>query len=103
MFKTGYFTKCQPVAEDTRDGVRVIIEVNANPELRGVVTLGANTLPQRVIEDAFQSQYGKTLNFETFNSSLLTLNSWYEERGIFGQVRTDTPLPIYGPSHVLRR
>lgn len=27
VFSTGYFANCQPIAEDTRDGVRVVIEV----------------------------------------------------------------------------
>lgn len=29
VFATGYFAQCQPIAEDTRDGVRVVIEVRA--------------------------------------------------------------------------
>jgi len=74
------------VAEDTRDGVRVTLEVRPNPELRGVVVNGANALPARVIQDAFQAQYARTLNFGAFNSALRSLNAWYEERGIFGSV-----------------
>jgi outer membrane protein insertion porin family len=31
-------------------------------------------------------QYSRTLNFGAFNRALQALNSWYEERGIFGQV-----------------
>ena len=74
------------MAEDTRDGVRVTLEVRPNPELRGVVVNGANALPARVIQDAFQAQYARTLNFGAFNSALRSLNAWYEERGIFGSV-----------------
>lgn len=46
----------QPSAEDTRDGVRVLVEVQANPELRGIVLSGANTLPVSVIQNSFQNQ-----------------------------------------------
>ena len=74
------------MAEDTRDGVRVTLEVRPNPELRGVVVVGANALPAVVVQDAFAGQHGKTLNFGAFNVALRTLNSWYEERGIFGSV-----------------
>ncbi|KAK3280296.1 Outer envelope protein 80, chloroplastic [Cymbomonas tetramitiformis] len=86
VFDTGYFATCQPIAEDTRDGVRVILKVTANPELRRLVVTGANALPQRVVEDEFQEQYSKTLNYKSFKRALERLNSWYEERGIFGQV-----------------
>ncbi len=76
----------QPIAEDTRDGVRVTLELRPNPELRGVVVNGANVLPVRVIADAFAGQHGRTLNFGAFNVALQAINSWYEERGIFGQI-----------------
>jgi outer membrane protein insertion porin family len=61
-------------------------QVRANPELKGVVATGANTLPQVVVEEAFRDQYGRTLNFRAFKDSLGKVNRWYEERGIFGQV-----------------
>lgn len=56
VFQTGYFSNCQPLAEDTRDGVRVTLDVRPNPELKGVVVNGANALPVRVIQDAFAAQ-----------------------------------------------
>ena len=51
-------------------------QLEANPELRGVVSSGANVLPQAVIEEAFADQYGKTLNFRNFRGALAKLNSW---------------------------
>lgn len=53
-----------------------MVQLEANPELRGVVSSGANVLPQAVIEDAFSDQYGKTLNFRSFQKALSKLNSW---------------------------
>lgn len=77
-------------------------QLEANPELRGVVTAGGNVLPQAVIEEAFADQYGRTLNFKSFRGALGKLNSWYEERGIFGQVAPPplfkTPLPPHPTS-----
>ena len=70
VFDTGYFSNCQPAAEDTRDGVRVVVEVKANPHLRGVVMSGANVLPVSVVQDAFAGQHGHTLNFRSFGSAL---------------------------------
>jgi len=86
VFATGYFSTCQPVAEDTRDGVRVVLQVKPNPELRGVVVLGADALPARVVTDAFAGQHSRTLNFAAFNGALRAINEWYEQRGIFGSV-----------------
>merc|ERR1719375_852306 len=63
-----------------------MIEVKENPKLTGVVATGADMLPQSLIEDAFEDQYGKTLNFENFGRALGQLNKWYEVKGIFGQV-----------------
>ena len=58
---------------------RSVVQVKANPELKSVVISGANALPQRSIEDAFRDQYGKTLNFSTFNAALSQLNSLYRQ------------------------
>lgn len=86
VFATGYFAQCKPVAEDTRDGVKLTVEVTPNQELRGVVANGANALPQRNVEEAFRDQYGKTLNFTRFGEAIRSLNKWYEDHGVFGQV-----------------
>ena len=34
VFATGYFATCTPEAEDTRDGVRLTINLEPNPELK---------------------------------------------------------------------
>lgn len=86
VFATGYFAQCKPVAEDTRDGVKLTVEVTPNQELRGVVANGANALPQRTVEEAFRDQYGRTLNFTRFGEAIRSLNKWYEDHGVFGQV-----------------
>ena len=62
------------------------LQATANPVIKGVVVRGANVLPQKEIEEAFQNQFGRTLNFPQFSGALKRLNKWYEDRGIFGQV-----------------
>ena len=62
-------------------------QVEANKPLNGVTAEGANVLPSRVIEDAFQHQYNKTLNYTDLKAGLQKVDSWYRDRGIFGQVR----------------
>ena len=62
------------------------LQVEANKELNGVTAEGANVLPAKVIEDAFRSQYNKTLNFTDLKAGMQKVDSWYADRGIFGQV-----------------
>ncbi len=59
---------------------------------------GANVLPARVLEDAFQNQYDKTLNYTDFKGAIQKLDKWYADRGIFGQVCFLT-LPKSGESY----
>lgn len=69
-------------------GIRGVygLQVEANKPLNGVTAEGANVLPSRVIEDAFQHQYNKTLNYTDLKAGLQKVDSWYRDRGIFGQV-----------------
>eukprot|EP00887_Chlorella_sp_A99_P003922 scaffold11.g3922.t1 len=62
------------------------VEVTANPELRGLVAVGGNALPQSVIQEALRDQAGATLNFNCLGRAVQRLNQWYEERGILGHV-----------------
>ncbi|CAI5529018.1 unnamed protein product [Closterium sp. Naga37s-1] len=65
--------------------------VEANQEMKGLMCVGANVLPTRVIEDAFRDEYGKVVNIQRLNGVLDVLNGWYSDRGLFGQV-TDVEL-----------
>lgn len=86
VFETGYFSSCRPKAEDTRDGVKLTIEVTPNPELRGTVITGATKLPGKVIQDSFNGMRGKVLNLNSLRGAVASLNSWYEKNGVLGQV-----------------
>lgn len=57
-----------------------------NPELNGVVVVGADRLPQSVIQSALTRLHGRTLNFEALTEATEQLNAWYEASGILGQV-----------------
>ena len=54
------FRRVDPKAEDTRDGVRLTIEVTPNPELRGTVVTGATRLPESVIQSSFDGMRGQS-------------------------------------------
>lgn len=86
IFDTGFFSLANPKPEDTRDGIKLIVQLEANDELRGVVSSGANVLPQAVVQETFKNQHGRPLNFKDFRASVKQINEWYDDRGIFGQV-----------------
>lgn len=86
VFSTGWFAEVVPDAQDTRDGVKLIVKVRANEVVRGLSATGANVLPTSVIQSAFEGMTGETLNFGRLKRAIATLDSWYHERGIMGLV-----------------
>lgn len=86
VFETGFFSSCRPRAEDTRDGVKLTIEVTPNPELRGAEAYGPSRLPERVIKESFDGMRGKTLNLNQLRNAVSSINQWYEKNGVLGQV-----------------
>jgi hypothetical protein len=64
----------------------IALQVTANPELRGVVARGANQLPTAVLQKAMRPLYGGPLNFVAFSRAVESLDGWYRDRGILGQV-----------------
>jgi len=69
IVESGLFRSCMPVAVDTRDGIRLVFEVEPNQDFHGLVCEGANLLPSKFLEDAFCVRHGK-------HEKLLTLGIW---------------------------
>ncbi|GAV85893.1 Bac_surface_Ag domain-containing protein/Surf_Ag_VNR domain-containing protein [Cephalotus follicularis] len=86
IIDSGYFCSCMPLAVDTRDGIRLMFQVEPNQEFHGLVCEGANVLPSKFIEDAFRDGYGKVVNIRRVDEVITSINRWYMERGLFGVV-----------------
>ncbi|KAL3518894.1 hypothetical protein ACH5RR_021483, partial [Cinchona calisaya] len=86
IIASGYFASCMPVAVDTRDGIRLVFQVEPNQEFHGLVCEGANVLPSKFIEDAFRVGYGNVVNIRRLDEVINSINGWYMERGFFGMV-----------------
>ncbi|KAE9462261.1 hypothetical protein C3L33_05837, partial [Rhododendron williamsianum] len=86
IISSGYFSSCMPVAIDTRDGIRLVFQVEPNQEFQGLVCEGANVLPAKFIEDSFRDGYGKVVNIRRLDEVIDSINGWYMERGLFGLV-----------------
>ncbi|KAG8389022.1 hypothetical protein BUALT_Bualt02G0186200 [Buddleja alternifolia] len=86
IIASGYFMSCMPVAVDTRDGIRLVFEVEPNQEFQGLVCEGANVLPMKFIEDSFRDGYGKVVNIRRLDEVISSIDGWYMERGLFGMV-----------------
>ncbi|CAA6670854.1 unnamed protein product [Spirodela intermedia] len=86
IIESGYFFSCMPVAVDTRDGIRLVFQVEPNQEFQGLVCEGASVLPSKFLEDAFRGGYGKVVNVRHLNDVVNSVNGWYAEHGLFGLV-----------------
>ncbi|XWS71140.1 hypothetical protein CRYUN_Cryun03dG0113200 [Craigia yunnanensis] len=86
IIDSGYFSSCMPVAFDTRDGIRLVFQVEPNQEFHGLVCEGANVLPSKFLEDAFRDGLGKVVNLKRLDEVIDSINRWYMERGLFGLV-----------------
>ncbi|XP_009120869.2 outer envelope protein 80, chloroplastic [Brassica rapa] len=86
IIESGYFCSCTPVAVDTRDGIRLMFQVEPNQEFRGLVCENANVLPSKFIQEAFQDGFGKVINIKRLEEAITSINGWYMERGLFGIV-----------------
>jgi outer membrane protein insertion porin family len=92
IFATGFFSKVEALPEDTPLGVRVTFTVQLNPVLRAVQVDGKQVLPDRVIADAFGSQYGQILNLVQLQAGVKKLNDWYQQNGYVLAQILDAPV-----------
>ena len=81
IFATGFFANVQAIPEDTPLGVRIIFRVQPNPVLTNVRVSGNTVLPQTVVDEIFQEQYGEIINLVRFQDRILELNQWYQDNG----------------------
>ncbi|KAG4132301.1 hypothetical protein ERO13_D08G023700v2 [Gossypium hirsutum] len=86
IIDSGYFSSCTPVAVDSRDGIRLVFQVEPNQELRGLVCEGANVLPSKFLENAFRDGHGKVVNLKRLDQVISSINGWYMDRGLLGLV-----------------
>ena len=93
LFDTGFFSAATPTGDDTRDGVRLTLALKPHPRLRSIVVTGADSLPAKVIQDAFAGQAGKTINYGRFREGLDSLSRWYDDRGIPAKVTVPADRP----------
>jgi len=91
IFATGYFANVRAVPEESTAGVRIEFVVEANPVLRAVKVQNNQALPQEVINQSFNQQYGQILNLKQLQTGVQKLNKWYQDNGyVLAQV-IDSP------------
>ena len=91
IFATGYFTNVRAVPEETTTGVRIQFVVEPNPVLRAVKIQNNQALPQEVVNQSFNEQYGQILNLKQLQTGVEKLNKWYQDNGyVLAQV-IDSP------------
>ncbi|MEQ8381312.1 MAG: CHAT domain-containing protein [Coleofasciculus sp. A1-SPW-01] len=81
IFATGWFKSVDVAPEDTPLGVRVTFIVEPNPVLRMVQVQGNQVLPEQVIDNIFQQQYGTILNRVQLREGIQEISQWYQDNG----------------------
>ncbi|MEO1763078.1 MAG: BamA/TamA family outer membrane protein [Cyanobacteria bacterium J06629_18] len=81
IFATGYFANVRAVPEETTQGIKIKFVVEPNPVLRAVNIQNNQVLPQEVVNQSFNEQYGQILNLKQLQTGIQNLNKWYQDNG----------------------
>ena len=82
IYATGWFSDVRIEPVNGPLGVQLVVQVVPNPVLTRVVLLPEdNEIPPQVIEDAFSSDYGRTLNLSELQLRMKELQTWYASEG----------------------
>ncbi|MCP4477987.1 MAG: BamA/TamA family outer membrane protein, partial [Planctomycetaceae bacterium] len=82
IYATGWFSDVRIEPVNGPLGVQLVVQVVPNPVLTKVELLPEdNEIPPQVIEDAFSSDYGRTLNLSELQLRMKELQTWYSNEG----------------------
>ncbi len=82
IYATGWFSDVRIEPVNGPLGVQLVVQVVPNPVLTKVELLPEdNEIPPQVIEDAFSSDYGRTLNLSELQLRMKELQTWYTSEG----------------------
>ena len=82
IYATGWFSDVRIEPVNGPLGVQLVVQVVPNPVLTKVELLPEdNVVPPQVIEDAFSSDYGRTLNLSELQLRMKELQTWYTSEG----------------------
>jgi outer membrane protein insertion porin family len=82
IYATGWFSDVRIKPVNGPLGVQLVVQVVPNPVLTRVELLPEdNEMPPQVIEDAFSSDYGRTLNLSELQLRMKELQTWYASEG----------------------
>lgn len=82
IYATGWFSDVRIEPVNGPLGVQLVVQVIPNPVLTRVELLPEdNEIPAQVIEDAFSSDYGRTLNLSELQLRMKELQTWYASEG----------------------
>ncbi|CAI9106536.1 OLC1v1005718C1 [Oldenlandia corymbosa var. corymbosa] len=81
ILATGYFSSCNPVAINTRDGIR--LEFQALSFIQFLIHI--NLFWHKFLEDTFRDGYGKVINTRHLHKATNSIDGWYTERGLVGK------------------
>ena len=82
IYATGWFSGLEIDPVDTSLGVKLKVDVKPNPVFTEVIIDPSNSiLSEKVIQEIFRSDYGKTLNLNVLKLRMNKLKAWYSDKG----------------------
>ncbi len=87
-----------PAAGPSPPRLHGLAQVTPNDMVREATVVGADALPNRVVQSALRQVCGRTLNFVNLKNAVGQLDSWYQDNGVLGQVRVVTRVACQGQS-----
>lgn len=91
IYATGWFSdvRIQPI--DGPLGVQIVVMVEPNPVLTEVeLTPSDARIPEQAVQDAFEADFGRTLNLNVLQMRMKELQTWYADEG-FSLARVTGP------------
>ncbi|MDP6321266.1 MAG: POTRA domain-containing protein, partial [Prochlorococcaceae cyanobacterium ETNP14_MAG_5] len=82
IYSTGWFSDARIEPIDGPLGVQIVVQVQPNPLLTKIELDPSDAeLPESVVEETFNPDYGRTLNLNELQSRMKELQQWYVSKG----------------------
>ncbi len=83
LYQTGYFEDVRLFAEDSREGKRLIVEVEEKPLIKGIEVKGEAAIDEDDILEAMSTKPGSVLNPKVISDDLAKIREVYRKKGFY--------------------
>jgi len=83
LYRTGYFEDVKLYAQDTREGKKLIVEVEEKPLIKGIEVRGEDAIDEDDILEAMSTKSGSVLNPKVISDDLAKIREVYRKDGYY--------------------